>query len=141
MKEETLSNDTIIAAILYNDISIALEKRSILSHKSRPGDNPNKDSEKLSNNSAGIFKSIITSAIETIRSRRKGPDIDIMYVHISKSEATNIDCDFIASVLNDLEKQSEIFKKPITQDLDSSILTTPNLIMNPTNFRNNLNLI
>ena len=34
MTEDTLSNDTIITDILDNDISIALEKLSILSNKS-----------------------------------------------------------------------------------------------------------
>ena len=35
-----------------------------------------KGSEKLSNNTIGVFKPIITSAIETIRGKSKRPDID-----------------------------------------------------------------
>ena len=103
MTEDTSSNDTIITDILDNDISIALEKLSILSDKSSSNDVPNKDSENLSNDTIDIFQPLIVSAIETIRGKSKRPDIDAIYRHISKSEATNIDRDFIASVLNDLE--------------------------------------
>ena len=49
MTEDTSSNDTIITDILDNDISIALEKLSILSDKSSSNDVPNKDCENLSN--------------------------------------------------------------------------------------------
>ena len=59
MTEDTLSNDTIITDILDNDISVALEKLSILSDKSTSNDGSNKDSEKLSNNTIDIFKPII----------------------------------------------------------------------------------
>ena len=98
MTEDTLSNDTIRTDILDNDISIALEKLSILSDKSSSNDDPNKDFENLSNNTIDIFKPIITSAIETIRGKSKRRDIDAIYRRISKSEATNVDRDFIASV-------------------------------------------
>ena len=53
-----------------------------------------------------IFKPIIILAIETVRGKSKRPDIDAIYRHTSKSEVTNVDCDFIASVLNDLENQT-----------------------------------
>ena len=95
MTEDTLSNDTIITDILDNDISVALEKLSILSDKTSSNDVPNKDSEKLSNNTIDIFKPIITSAIESIRIKSKRPDIDAIYRHILKSEATNVDRDLL----------------------------------------------
>ena len=69
MTEGTLSNDTIRTDILDNDISIALEKLSILSDKSSSNDVQNKDFENLSNNTIDIFKPIVTSAIETIRGK------------------------------------------------------------------------
>ena len=119
MTEDTLSKVTIITNILNNGISIALEKRSILLDKSNSNDVPNKDSGNLSNDTIGIFKSIIMSAIETIRGRSKRPDIDAIYRHISKSETTNIDRDFIVSVSNDFENENVIYKKPTTQGLDS----------------------
>ena len=50
MTEGTSSNDTIITDILDNDVSVALEKFSILSDKSTSNDVRNKYSEKLSNN-------------------------------------------------------------------------------------------
>ena len=119
MTEDTLSKVTIITNILNNGISIALEKLSILLDKSNSDDVPNKDSGNLSNDTIGIFKSIIMSAIETIRGRSKRPDIDAIYRHISKSETTNIDRDFIVSVSNDFENENVIYKKPTTQGLDS----------------------
>ena len=119
MTEDTLSKVTIITNILNNGISIALEKLSILLDKSNSNDVPNKDSGNLSNDTIGIFKSIIMSAIETIRGRSKRPDIDAIYRHISKSDTTNIDRDFIVSVSNDFENENVIYKKPTTQGLDS----------------------
>ena len=80
--------------------------------------------KKLSNNIKNIFKPIITSAIETIKGRSKRPDIDAIYRHISKSEATNVDRDFIVLVLNDLENQNVIFNKPTAQGLDSYFIAT-----------------
>ena len=47
MTEDTLSNDTIITDILDNDISVALEKLSILLDKSSSNDVSNKDSKKI----------------------------------------------------------------------------------------------
>ena len=119
MTEDTLSKVTIITNILSNGISIALEKLSILLDKSNSNDVPNKNSGNLSNDTIGIFKSIIMSAIETIRGRSKRPDIDAIYRHISKSETTNIDRDFIVSVSNDFENENVIYKKPTTQGLYS----------------------
>ena len=71
------------------------------------------------NNTTYIFEPIITSTIETIRGKSKRPDINAIYRCISKSEATNVDPDFIASVLNDQKNQNGIFNKPTTQCLDS----------------------
>ena len=124
MAEGTSSNDTIITDIVDNDISIVLEKLSILSDKRSSNDVPNKDSENLSNDTIDIFKPLIVSAIETIRGKSKRPDIDAIYRHISKSEATNVDRDFIASVLNDLENQNVIYNKPTTQGLDSYFIAS-----------------
>ena len=114
MTEDTSSNVTIITDILDNDISIALEKLSISSYKSSSNDVPNKDSENLFNDTIDIFKSLIISAIETIRGKSKRPDIDAICHHISKSDATSVERDFIASVLNDLENQNVIYNKPTT---------------------------
>ena len=90
----------------------------------KKNDVPNKDSENLSNDTIDIFKPLIILAIETIRGKSKHPDTDAIYRHISKSEATNIDRDFIASVLNDLENQNVIYNKPTTQGLDSYFIAS-----------------
>ena len=81
MTEDTSSNDTIITDILDNDISIALEKLSILSDKSSSNDVPNRDSENLSSDTIDIFKPLIILAIETIRGKSKRPGIDSIYHH------------------------------------------------------------
>ena len=47
-------------------------------------------------------------AIETIRDKCNNPDNDTIYHKISKSEATTVDHDFIASILNNLESQNAI---------------------------------
>ena len=135
MTEGTSSNDTIITDIVDNDISIVLEKLSILSDKSSSNDVPNKESEKLSNETIDIFKSLIISAIETIRDKSKRPDIDAIYRHISKSEATNVDRDFIASVLNDLENQNVIYNKPTTQGLHSYFIASHTDKKDPKNIK------
>ena len=70
MTEGILSTDTITTDILDNEISIALEKLSILSDKSSSNDVPNRNSEYLYNNTIDIFKPIITSAVETIRGKK-----------------------------------------------------------------------
>lgn len=85
---------------------------------------PYKDSEHLSDNTTDIFKPIVTSAIKTIRGKSKRPDTDAIYRYISKSEATNVDLDFIASILNDLENKNVIFNKPTTYGLDSYLIAT-----------------
>ena len=124
MTEDTLSNNTITTDILDNDISIALEKLCILSDESSSNDVPNKDSENLSNYTIDIFKPLIISAIETIRNKRKCPDIAAIYRHISKSEATNLGRDIIASVLNDFENQNVVYNKPTTQGIDSYFIAS-----------------
>ena len=134
MTEDTSSNDTIITDILDNDISIALEKL-ILSDKSNSNDVPNKNSKNLSNDIIDIFKPLIIQAIETIRSESKLQDIDAIYRHISKSEATNIDRDFIPSVLNDLENQNVIYNKQATQGLDSYFIASHTDKEDPKNIR------
>ena len=136
--KSTLSNDTIITDILDNDISITLEKVSILSDKSSSNDVPNKYSEKLSNNTIDIFNNIITSTNETVRDKSQCPDIDAIYRHISKSEATNVDRDFIASVLNDLEYQSVLSNKPTMQGLDSYFIVTHANEKGPQNIKSRL---
>ena len=88
MTEGTSSNDTIITDIVDNDISIVLEKLSILSDKSSSNDVPNKDSENLSNDTIDIFQPLIVSAIETIRGKSKRPDIDdAIYRHTNEISA------------------------------------------------------
>ena len=73
--------------------------------------------------------------IETIRGKSKRPDIDAVYRYISKSEATNIDREFIASVLNNLENQNVIYNKPTTQGLHSCFIASHTDKEDPKNIR------
>ena len=73
--------------------------------------------------------------IETIRGKSKRPDIDAVYRYISKSEATNIDREFIASVLNNLENQNVIYSKPTTQGLHSCFIASHTDKEDPKNIR------
>ena len=79
--------------------------------------------------------SIITSAIENIRRKSKRPDIDAIHRQISKSEATNVDRDFITLVLNDLENHNVIFNKQATQGLDSYFVATHTDKKDPKNIK------
>ena len=106
-----------------------------MSDKSSSNDVPNKDLENLSNSTLDTFKPLIVCAIETIIGKSKGPDIDAIYRPISKSEATNIDRDFISLVLNDLENQNIIYIKPTTQDLDSYFIASHTDKEDPKNIR------
>ena len=81
------------------------------------------------------FKPLIILAIETIKGKSKRPDIDAIDRHISKSEATSIDCHFIASVLNDLENQNVIYNKSTTQGLDSYFIASHTDKKDPKNIR------
>ena len=83
-----------------------------------------KNPKNLSNDTIDIFKPLIISASETMRGKSKRADFDAIYRHISKSEATNVDRDFIALVLNDLENQIVIYNKPTTQGLDSYFIAS-----------------
>ena len=56
MAEDRLSNDNITNDILDNNISLALEKYTILSEKISKDDIPNKDSENVFNKTADTFK-------------------------------------------------------------------------------------
>ena len=101
--------------------------------------------------------SMITFAIETIGDKSKRPEIDASYQHISKSEATNLDHDFIVLALSKLENQNTILIKPTSQGFDSFFIAAhtgikdqqnikpltqhDNAQLNPIYFQPKLNLI
>ena len=66
------------------------------------------------------FRPIIVSAIDNIRNiKGKRPDIDAIYRYVSKYVATNVDRDFIETIVVELINKDMIFNKPTAQGLDS----------------------
>lgn len=122
----------------------------------RIGRNADKDFEDLSNSNTGIFK-IHDNFRDWNYRRLMRPEIDASYQHISKSEATNLDHDFIVLALNKLENQNTIFIKPTSQGFDSFFIAAhtgikdqqnikpltqhDNVQLNPIYFQPKLNLI
>ena len=80
----------------------------------------NKSKEKPLPDELVSFISIIVSAIDDVRNIKcKRPDIDAIYRHVSKNVATNVDRDFIETIVVDLVNKNIIFNKPTAQGLDS----------------------
>ena len=59
----------------------------------------------------------------------------MQFTAISQSQVTNVDRDFIATVLNDLENQNAICNKPTTQSLDSYFIVTHTDKQDPKNIK------
>ena len=85
------------------DISIAFEKLAITS---KDGDHCKTPTTIFS-----YFKSKILAAIDDIRQKKRRPDIDAIYEHIMKSEASNADKDPIQTIMP--------WTKLLLQELDS----------------------
>ena len=72
------------------------------------------------NESLQLFKPKISNAIEIIRDKKKKrPDIDTIYDHIMKTEASNADKTLIEILVKELIKQNILINKKTTQGLDS----------------------
>ena len=66
----------------------------------------NKNKEKSLPDELAAFSSIIVSAIDNIRNiKYKRPDIDAIYRYVSKNAATNVDRDFIETIIVELGKK------------------------------------
>ena len=57
------------------------------------------------------FKPIVLSAIDILREKKKRPDVDSIYNHIIKTQASNADKLLIESVVTDLMKDNLIINK------------------------------
>ena len=65
------------------------------------------------------FKSKILAAIDEIRQKKRRPDIDAIYEHIMKSEASNAGKNLIETIIAELTKQNVIINKKTCHGLDS----------------------
>ena len=75
------------------------------------------------NKSLASFTHIIISTIDNIRNIKcKHPDIDAIYRYVSKTVATNVDRDFIETIVVELVNKSIIFNKPAVQGLDLYVI-------------------
>ena len=89
-----------------NDISIAMEILMISSDLEGNDKTHNKNKEKPLPDELASFTSIIVSAIDNITNIKcKRPDIDAIYRYVSKNVATNVDRDFIETIIVELVKK------------------------------------
>ena len=80
------------------DISIAFKRLTITSDQNQPQD-------------LSPYKPHILTAISDIRAKKKRPDINNIYDHMMKNLASNIDKDFVNTLIDEVIKNGEIFNK------------------------------
>ena len=66
-----------------------------------------------------IFKPIVLSAIDILREKKKRPDVDSIYNHIIKTQASNVDKSLIESVVTNPMKDNLIVNKKTASGFDS----------------------
>ena len=97
--------DVVPSETLDNDINIAMEVLIIPSDL-EGNDQIRKNKEKPLPEELASFTSIIVSAIDNIRNIKcKRRDIDAIYRYVSKNVATNVDRNFIESIIVELVKK------------------------------------
>ena len=65
------------------------------------------------------YEDKIFSAIKYIRDTKQRPDLDAIFKHIAKNEASNISKDFIEDSMTKLMKEGKIINKKTSEGLDS----------------------
>ena len=60
-----------------------------------------------------FYEDKIFSAIKCIRDRKQRPDVDAIFKHIAKSEASNISKDFIQNSMTKLRKEGKVIFKTL----------------------------
>ena len=66
-----------------------------------------------------LFKPHVLSAIENIREKKKCPDVDSIFNHVTKGSAANIERDLVESILIELINQKIIPNKKTSSGCDS----------------------
>ena len=90
------------------DINIAFEKLAVTSNG---GDHCKTPTTIFSH-----FKSKILAAIDAIKQKKRHPDIDAIYEHIMKSEASTADKNLVETIIAELTKQNELLIRRHTMD-------------------------
>ena len=65
------------------------------------------------------YEGKIFSAIKYIRGRKQRPDVDSIFKHTAKNEASNISKDFIEDSMTKLLKEGKVINKKTSEGLDS----------------------
>ena len=95
-----------------NDITIAMEGLIISFGLEGNDKTRNNNKEKPLPDELASFTSIIVSAIDNFRNIKcKRPYIHTTYRYVSKNVATNVDRDFIETIVVKLVKKNKIFNK------------------------------
>ena len=103
-----------------NDTSITMEGLIISSGLEGNDKTRNKKKEKPLPDELASFTIIIVSVIDNIRNIKcNRPDIDEIYHYVSKIVVTNVDRDFIETIVVELANKNIIFNKPPARGLDS----------------------
>ena len=92
-----------------NDISLAPEKISPTSNTL----------ENSSTDQHSAIKSKILNAIDKIRKNKKRADLNAITDHILRTEASNLDQDFIEMMISELTNRNQIEHRRTPQGLDS----------------------
>ena len=100
----------------YDDINSAFNNLSL--NHSIIKETPNSENESPDSVSS-TFKPIVLSAIDILREKKKRPDVDSIYNHIIKTQASNTDKFLIESVVTNLMKDNLIINKKTTSGFDS----------------------
>ena len=92
-----------------NDISLALEKMSFTLETL----------DSFSNDQHSAIKSKILNSIDKIKKNKKRTDLNAITEHILKTEASNLDQDFIDTMISELTNENLIENRRTPQGLDS----------------------
>ena len=92
-----------------NDISLAPEKMSPTSNTL----------ENSSTDQHSAIKSKILNAIDKIRKNKKRADLNAITDHILRTEASNLDQDFIEMMISELTNRNQIENRRTPQGFDS----------------------
>ena len=125
----------------YDDINTAFKNLSLnhsIIKETTNSENESPDSV------LSTFKLIVLNAIDILCDKKKRPDVDSIYNHIIKAQASNADRFLIESVITNLMRENLIINKKTTYGFDSFFRnnaplnkeTMPNVIMDKSQDKN-----
>ena len=100
----------------YDDINTAFNRLSLNHSIIKEATNSENESP---DSVLSTFKPIVLSAIDILRDKKKRPDVDSIYNHIIKTQASNADRFLIESVVTNLMRENLIINKKTASSFDS----------------------